>query len=120
MEQTKQKPQQFTPHDYAVFRYVWSLNEHERQRLDRCFMLKTTGHHLQSLLDTKHAWKDLLLNNDVEYELVYQDCCNDMLDTTFTQKILLLSFRYHRKANLMVVLVKEPYSNADLSIYKEL
>lgn len=117
MQPTKQK---FTPHTFAVFRHVCTLNESERQMLDRNFMLKTTGLHLHSLLNCEHAWKDILINNGVDYELVYQECCNAMLDTTLAHFPLLLNFRYNSYNRMAVCLVKQPFSNADLSFYKEL
>lgn len=120
MKTAMKRRESFSPHQFAVYRHVWTLNETERKELDRCFMLQTTGSKLLAAISTEHQWKDLILNKGIEYELVYQECSNEMLETTLSQKPILLSFRYHAGNNMAVCLVKQPFSKADLTHYKEL
>lgn len=112
--------QRFSPHQFAIYRHVWTLNQAEHDTLDRCFILKTTGYNLNSIIATHHEWKDILINNDVEYELSYQDCGIDSLLGRLVKRPLLLQFRYSAFNRMAVCLVKEPFANANLTHYKDL
>lgn len=112
--------QRFSPHQFALYRHVWTLNQTEHDALDRCFMLKTIGSHLESLINTNHEWKDIIINNGIQYELSYQDCGVDSLTRRLANSTLLLQFRYSSFNRMAVCLVKEPFANANLTHYKDL
>lgn len=93
--------------EYAIYRYVWSLKNHETAKLTAYFLLRTTTENLLSKIDATHEYQDRIIIGADIVELVYIQCTTDSLQDAPKDTRLLLSIRFIAEKNFYICLVKK-------------
>lgn len=120
MIQIVNKQERFSPHTFAIFRQVWTLEQHERERLDTCFLRRALGSAIAQAINRNHEYKDFLCYARRSYEVTYIDCGIESLKNNGFTREYLLSFRYSRRNGFAVVLIREAYTDASKSYIQKL
>lgn len=104
----------------AIIKTVWSLSDVEKRYLNRYFIKQTTVRDFLKQLDASHDYKDIIVNDDIKYEVCYIQCGFNYLEDLTEDSELLLSFRCRYKNNIAFVLVREAkFISGDGSVKKE-
>lgn len=118
------RPIGFTPEDYAIFNYVWELQDTDKRKLDRYFMLRTTVGEFNAKCNIDADGFEVIEHQDIIWRVNYKDYGSAKIEEigeVDDNKQLLVSFRFHDRANVAIAIVAiSTKPEGDLDGVKEL